>query len=307
MNIVCAECGKDFESRKGLHLHLKTHFASMGEYYAKHFPKFDKFSHEPIQFKKYEQYEQSDFNNYANYLAWLKSAPNQEARSYSLRQAENSFREKDIKTAPPHLYYKIAEMADCFILADIWGSYGAFLKELGIPTKLNKRIPMDFWERDCSDIEIFIDTREQLPLSFKNSLSNKLDFGDYAASGELYSKTFVDRKSASDFKGTFGAGLDRFKREMDRCVHFGSYMFVVVESTTQKIEEENNGKFKSNMSFIWHNVRDVIRSYPDNIQFIFSHSRKGSEKLIPKILFYGQSLWNVDLQYFLERRTNGLD
>ena len=95
---------------------------------------------------------------------------------------------------------------------------------------------------------------------------------------------------------------------MDRCVRFNSYMFVVVESSIEKIEEDNKtSKFKSNLGFIWHNVRKLMIEYPNNIQFIFAYSRSGAQKIIPKILFYGQQLWNVDLQYHLEKKVRGAE
>ena len=53
-------------------------------------------------------------------------------------------------------------------------------------------------------------------MKFKNTTSMKLDFGDYAVSGDHYDYTYVDRKSESDFKSTMTSGFDRFKREMDR-------------------------------------------------------------------------------------------
>ncbi len=36
---ICKECGKEFKTFKGLHLHLRSHKMTMGDYYIKHFPK----------------------------------------------------------------------------------------------------------------------------------------------------------------------------------------------------------------------------------------------------------------------------
>ena len=95
---------------------------------------------------------------------------------------------------------------------------------------------------------------------------------------------------------------------MDRCVQFNSYMFIVVESSIEKIEEDNKvSKFKSNLSYVWHNLRGLMVDYPENIQCIFAYNRKGAKKLIPKILNYGQDLWNVDLQYHIENKVYGLE
>lgn len=305
MKTICKECQKEFETRKGLHLHLKAHFSSIGEYYIKFNPKKDLYSGEPIHFKKYEQYEESDFNSYDNYLSWISFADPQEVKKYILSKAELRFGVKGVKKSLPNVYYRLAEMACIDDYKRLWGSYGQFIKEVGLENGYVNMLPKDFWDLDNSDIEIFVDTREQKPLQFVNGIQNKLDFGDYTAGGELYSKTFVDRKALGDFKQTFGAGAERFAREMDRCVHFKSYMFVVVESSIDFIEEDNkHSKFKSNMGYVWHNVRNMIEKYPDNLQFIFAHSRGGAQKIIPKILYHGTSLWRTDLQYFIDKKIN---
>ena len=95
---------------------------------------------------------------------------------------------------------------------------------------------------------------------------------------------------------------------MDRCVQFNSYMFIVVESSIEKIEEDNKiSKFKSNLGYVWHNLRGLMVDYPENIQFIFAYNRKGAKKLIPKILYYGRDLWEVDLQYHIDNKVYGLE
>ena len=130
---------------------------------------------------------------------------------------------------------------------------------LKIENIYKKDLPEDFWDADVDSMTIFVDTREKKPLQFDKGETNKLDFGDYTAAGEYYTKTFVDRKAKDDFRQTFGSGVDRFRREMDRCVEFGSYMFVVVESSVDRLEEENKfSKFKSNLGFVWHNVRQIM-------------------------------------------------
>ena len=99
-----------------------------------------------------------------------------------------------------------------------FGSYSAACSELGYQPLYAKGINKEFLQDDPSlkDLRILVDTREQLPLKFKNTTSMKLDFGDYAVSGDHYDYTYVDRKSESDFKSTMTSGFDRFKREMDR-------------------------------------------------------------------------------------------
>ena len=85
-------------------------------------------------------------------------------------------------------------------------------------------------------------------------------------------------------------------------------MFVVVETTIDKLETDNKtSKFKSNLSYLWHNIRTLIIDYPKNIQIIFAHNRSGAKKIIPRILYHGDKLWDVDLQFFINDRINVLD
>ena len=303
MEFTCKECGQEFESRRSLHAHMKAHFSCIGDYYVKHYPKLDLLTKEQIPFLNYDQYINQEFICHANFKQWLEKVDRDTAKAYVLLKSEEKFKEKNVKMSPPDLFYRLSDMADISDCKRLFGSYSEFLSWSKINSYFNKKLPKDFWDNDRHDLEILIDTREQQPLNFPNSIESKLDFGDYTAGGERYSSTFVDRKAVGDFCSTFSGGIERFRREMDRCVEFGSYMFVVVESSVEKINSENK-KFVKNMSYVWHNVKQLMIDYPEHIQFIFPYSRKGAQKIIPKLLYHGKDLWNVDVQYFLEERIN---
>ena len=163
----------------------------------------------------------------------------------------------------------------------------------------------NFFKEDVffDELKILVDTREQQPLQFPKHMFMKLDFGDYAIGKPYYDYTYVDRKSESDFKGTFSTGIKRFRRELDRAKEFSSYLFIVTESSISKIIENNDhGPHRSNLSYIWHNMRSVMHDYPGSCQFIFSGSRESSSFLIPRLLFYGKKLWDTDMQYFIDKR-----
>ena len=308
MEFTCLECNKKFNNKRSFHAHLKAHALTIGDYYVKHYERKDLYSGERIPFKSYDQYFRDNFISYDNFKLWMDSAPEEKVKGYLRERAEQKFELKNIKTSPPNLFYDLSQMASIFYYKKFWGSYSAFLEEVGVENYFNANLPKDFWEYDYQTIPIFTDTREKAPLKFQDSVTNKLDFGDYTARGDLYTKTFVDRKSQDDFRQTFGKDIERFRREMDRCVEFNSYMFVVAETTINKLEEDNKvSKFKSNLGYLWHNIRNLIIDYPNNIQIIFAHSRAGAKKLIPLILYHGEAMWNVDLQYFIDERVNVLD
>ena len=132
----------------------------------------------------------------------------------------------------------------------------------------------------------------------------KLDFGDYTAAGEFYDYTYIDRKSEQDFKSTLsGENFERFKRELDRAKEFDSYIFIAIESDINKIKINNNfGAHKAKLPYIWHNLKSVSQEYREVCQFVFVKNRNGLKKIIPKILFHGKKLWNVDMQYFINKK-----
>jgi len=302
----CKECGKEFDNKRSFHLHLKAHSLALGDYYVKHYQKKDLYTGDLLQFKNYDLYFNNDFNHFDNFVNWLRVEPKSKTKEYVLAKAKKKFEEKGIKYSPANLFYDLSFMANINTYKNLWGSYDNFIKEVGLENIYKKGLPNGFWEADTSDLCIFVDTREKKPIKFPNDKMNKLDFGDYTAAGEHYTKTFVDRKAQDDFRQTFGSGIDRFRREMDRCVQFGSYMFVVVESSIEKLEEDNKGsKFKSNLGFVWHNVRKLMLDYPKNIQFVFAHNRAGVKKITPLILKHGDSLWDVDLQYHIDNVIYG--
>ena len=57
---------------------------------------------------------------------------------------------------------------------------------------------------------------------------------------------------------------------------------------------------KSNLSFVWHNMRELTHEFARTCQFIFSGGRKQSEKIIPILLLAGPELWNSDIQYYID-------
>ena len=59
--VKCQACGKEFEKDRGLHLHIKAHKLSIGDYYHKYYPRRDRYTNELIKFKNKDQYFSSDF------------------------------------------------------------------------------------------------------------------------------------------------------------------------------------------------------------------------------------------------------
>ena len=73
-------------------------------------------------------------------------------------------------------------------------------------------------------------------------------------------------------------------------------------SPDHKTVFDNHKKYKrkTNLEYVFHNLRNLTHKYPRRLQFIFTGSRKRSIDLIPRLLYFGKDLWQVDLQYFLD-------
>ena len=318
--LKCNICGKQFDKIKGKHLHIsKSHEKSLSDYYEEFHPKKSKLFKEKIRFKNYNQYLSQDFINREELIKWCYSENKDAASKYIKNLLKNRIESKSVKHSLSEIELELCEFPDIESYKYIFGSYSSLCKELGLSNSLNKKIPSDFFDFEENPhlnpekMKIFVDTREQKPINFMNSELMKLDFGDYTAAGSYYDYTYIDRKSEGDLKSTLsGQNYERFRRELDRAREFNSYVFVLVESSIQKIIENNElSPHRSKLPYIWHNLKTISQEYKDCCQFVFAGNRNGLKKLIPKILLYGKSLWNVDLQYFLnikinEKRKNNL-
>ena len=305
---VCKECGKIFKNDNGLHRHIKVHQMSVAEYYTKHYPRKNRLTGDPLPFKNKFEYFNTDFSTRAQLIKWCYKENSDKVNEYILKQLKNRVDQKELKYAPNHLEIEINKLPPIDIYKRNFGGYGQACKELGLEPIYNKGITKDFFRKKNSieEIPIYIDTREQKPLSFKHSKEMKLDFGDYTMGGDNYTYTYVDRKSEGDFKGTLGGGFKRFRRELQRAKDFNSYLYVVTESNVKDIQRNNNfGPHKSNLAYLWHNMRLLTHEFKGHCQFIFTGNRTNSQLIIPKLLYYGKDLWNVDLQYFID--NNDMD
>ena len=277
----------------------------MAEYYTKYYPRKNLLTGDPLPFKKKDEYFGKDFSTRAQLLKWCKKEDKSAVSDYILQSLRRRVKDKKLICGPGHLELRINSMPTIEVYQENLGSYTEACKLAGVEPMFGSKLPGNFLKEECSDLKIFIDTREQQPLEFKNSESLKLEFGDYAVGGDDYNYTYVDRKSEQDFKSTLSKNnLERFRNELQRAKDFDSYLFVVTESSIDKIAKNNNwGAHKSNLKYIYHNMRILNHEFAGTCQFIFTGSRQRSEELIPKILKLGKQLWNVDMQYYIDKEV----
>jgi len=306
-NQTCAECKKEFQTRASLHKHIKQHSLDLASYYTKYFPRYNKLTGDPLPFKRFDEYFERDFSTKQQLTKWCTQTDKEEVKNYIIKLLKNRQSKKQRSYAPFHLETKNSFLPSIDIYKDIFGSYNAACQSIDCEPLYNKNLPKDFFATKIpDDFVIAIDTREQKPLTFKQCPTEilKLDIGDYTALGKYYKYTFVDRKSGTDLQTTLGKNnIDRFKREVARAQEMDSYLFVVIESTVEKLIKENKHfNRKTNMDYILRQLKDVAHEYPRSCQFIFTGQRENSSALIPLLLYHGPDIWQTDMQYFIDKK-----
>ena len=129
--VKCASCGKEFEKDRGLHLHLKAHKLSIGDYYNKYYPRYDKHTNELIKFKNKEQYFSSDFNNKRNLKNWLKKIKPSEAKEYCRDLLVKRKEEKKLVYSPTEVELRTLPLPPIPFYEELFGSYYKLCEELG--------------------------------------------------------------------------------------------------------------------------------------------------------------------------------
>ena len=297
----CKICGESFSSDRSFHAHLKKHGIYQAEYYCKYYPRYSIHYKKQIPFTNKLEYFEKEFLDEQELLEWVNVADENIVKQKCLELLKNRIENKNYKYAPFHTEIKTLGLPPIHVFKKYFKSYTKACKEIGKEPLFNKPIPKNFYSEKISEFEILIDTREQDPLPFKKSKKEKLFVGDYLMSEGEYTYTYIDRKSEADCLGTLAGGVSRFEREIEKAVSLESYLFVVIETTIEKIKYNHKRfKRKTNLEYVFHNMRNLTHKYPRNVQFIFTGSREKSLELIPRLLYFGNSLWNVDIQYYLD-------
>lgn len=300
----CKICGGDFGDIKSFSQHLlKDEKIKQSDYVEKYINKKDKWSGEPIPFKNFKHYEETDFTCRENFRKWaVKRAPKEEVLQYCFDFLKKRVKTRGLQYAPSHTELRALNCLSIVgfesLLEGGAAAYNLFCQnELGLKPRFSyaDKIEIPFME----NLKIFVDTREQQPLTFPCSVEFKsLNVGDYACAPPHESKVVVERKSMEDLVGTLGKGLPRFKKELQRADDQGIYLVVVVEEkldTVLNYEGKANVQKFGNVS-IFGVVRQLMQSHL-NLQFLFANDRAGSSKKIQTIFGLGDKASTFDLQY----------
>lgn len=130
-----------------------------------------------------------------------------------------------------------------------------------------------------SDIKIIIDTREQRPYNFDNSVSQKLQTGDYSAVG-FEQLVIVERKSKADLIGTITRHRARFKRELKR-MEPAPFACVVVEcSLLDILNDDYQGGIPPRA--VLGSIMSIIIDY--GVPVFFCGDRAGAKEFTKKYI-----------------------
>ena len=116
-------------------------------------------------------------------------------------------------------------------------------------------------------MKVVIDTREQLPYEFEDSITRTLQTGDYSLFG-YEDQITVERKTKADAYGTIGKGRTRFIKELERLSEI-DYSAIVVEASLSNFVEppqfsQLNPKSAINSLLAWSIRYGVHIYFADN-------------------------------------------
>lgn len=301
MNNVCKICNEEFAANNHF---WRAHGIKESEYYVKYIPRFSKHTGEPIRFKNRDFYLNSDFNDKTEMKQWLNNNP-EEAKVYMVELLKKRKEQKDLKYTLSEVELRSLGLPSVAWYKKAFGDYNKLAKSIGFKKRFNYPDALNYIWKDFTKEVVFVDTREQTPLTFDNVPTEKktLSYGDYTLSNN--SGIYIERKTLSDFVNTVGPNIERFCKEIERAKKDKAYLVVLIESPLIQALSFNylpHMRFatKSTPDFVFHNVRKLMQTYK-NIQFVFVNGRRMASETIIKIYYHSHLIKNLDLQYCYDK------
>lgn len=137
-------------------------------------------------------------------------------------------------------------------------------------------------------MKLVIDTREQLPLTFRKSkviesvTFQALKTGDYSIEG-YEDKIAIERKNPLDLFGSVGKNHKRFRKELDRATEFDYFAILVERPFNEILKKDFEGSHYSKMR------GDVVikilytLKFKYGIDVIFCNGRNEAKNIIKNI------------------------
>lgn len=308
--ITCKECGKIFEIEKSFHGHLRAHKLKKNAYYEKHYPKICLYTGRKISWKDsddLQSYLARDFVDRTALNQYFDDDFTDQAikQTILVKYLEDSYKRHNIIPSQ-------SELVSLPCSPNLLHYYNFFnfhmlAEQKGLKTRFN--YDFDYSKQlvlpsiNPEDFCISIDSREQQGYRFYNSITHKLNFGDYCLSGKNYNNVNIERKSVADFGSTLVAGNERFRRELDRVRAEGGYLLILVEFNLHDLHKHKFFGY-ANAQMISHQMRNIYRDYSDVCQFAFGNNRECCVKYVVEFLLYGMKIKTLDTQFYIDCQKN---
>jgi hypothetical protein len=306
----CLECRKECRDDTQLHRHLKAHRMSQGNYYTKHFPRYDKLDGTPLIFQNREHYFESDFNSRSNMKDWLNQVSSDEAKEYVRGLLLRRKAKKNLLYTMTQVELRSLQIPGMVYLNRLFGDYYAEAKALGFKNKYDKVGFNGKWKQFNESHRVIVDTREQLPLSFVNLKTihtEKLDFGDYKLNDDQFTHNCViERKSLGDLYSTLTNRILNFRAELERARAAKFNLIVLVEEPFENFWKLSRRLKRVDVvispDYILHLVRSFTQEFPE-IQFLFVADREEASEVIERLFLSDGQFKEIDLQYAYDTGT----
>lgn len=301
MDYICKICNQKIEGNSHF---WENHRQKISDYFHQHEPRETKDGKKVIFRKDVESYFSTDFNDLKDRNAWLKSVDSETRKEYLLDLLTKRKIKKNWIYAPGQTLLRLSNLPHIISYEREFGRpYSEICQKLGFKIKYTNKIPKIDWN---SEINIKIDTREQLPLKFPNHIKTEigtLKFGDYSLLEDEC--LVIERKSLNDFVSTVTAGNERFKREIGRAKKAKGYLVVLVESNFSNFRSlEYLPQMKHSKVTFDHAskmARDLYEEF-SNLQIVFCDGRKEAARITEFILKVGKKVKTLDVQYLLDSK-----
>jgi len=309
--ITCKECEQTFDSAPSFHRHLRRHSLRIKEYYEKHYPMKCLQTGRKLVWKLGDSLKEYLARRFIDKEAMFCYFTDLKDKEYKA-QVIMGYVSDSVSLhgfAPCQVEVGSLPMHPNLLILDKYLNYSKLCSDSGWKSRFDysldySKLPTTLENK--AEFTILIDTREQNPYRYYNSIRGKLDCGDYALGGALFNKICVERKSIADFWLTMSSAVrgveeTRFKRELLRARETGCYLIILCEHSLYELDKYK-GYGYANASFICHNMRSLFREFSDCCQFVFCNNRQYSAGLLVEFLLAGQSVRRYDLQYFVDKR-----
>jgi len=297
---ICGFVGKNSRGRNShiLRIHKET---TIGDYYKKFYPRYCLICNKLIEFKgeKYLQYKFCSQECLSD--AFSKRTPkNKDAKKYAEKELIEHLvflHQKYGGFVTQSLVKKVGEY-NFQIYHKYFGSFSKACKLANVPC-IEKPAGLKADKLISTPLTILVDSREQQPYFFEDSVTGTMDVGDYSIKDCENCNVVIERKSLFDLKSTLSPknGFDRFIREFERAREKGLYVVVLVDDSLENFFKIPNFRGKMSNKALFHNLKIIESKFADCCQFLFTGNRTTSAKLVFSLCAVDKkSLIGVDLQ-----------